>query len=168
MSTVTELFTSQSLSARVAAEVRAHAAKRGLKQKDLAVLLNLSPGQISARFSGRIPFKLEDLDVIAASFGIDAAELLPARPQTNSAGPLSGPAEDNVRRQGLEPRTRWFGSGESVGEDRISAGHTPDREATILPFAPRPVRENRHEPRVTRRVLTQQYGGFVSESAVAQ
>lgn len=106
MSTVTQLYTSESLAARVAAEVRAHAAKRGLKQKDLAVLLGLSPGQISARFSGRIPFKLEDLDVLARHFGVDAAELMPRRPvlvDTETA------EAEEVRRQGLEPRTRWFG-----------------------------------------------------------
>lgn len=80
MSTVTQLYTSQSLSARVAAEVRSHAAKRGLKQKDLAALLKLSPGQISGRFTGRIPFKLEELDVLAGHFGVDAAELMPRRP----------------------------------------------------------------------------------------
>lgn len=81
MDAVTELYTSHSLSARVAAEVRSQAARRGLRQVDLAKLLEMSQPQVSLRLRGKVPFRLEELDVLAQHFGIDAAELMPPRPQ---------------------------------------------------------------------------------------
>lgn len=99
MDAVTQLYTSDSLSARVAAEVRAQAARRGLNQTELGRILGLSQPQISGRMRGRMPFRLDEIDLLARHFGIDAAELMPRRP--------AEPADPEiVRRQGLEPRTR--------------------------------------------------------------
>jgi transcriptional regulator with XRE-family HTH domain len=81
MDAVTDLYTSDSLSARVAAEVRSQAAKRGLKQVDIARLLGMSQPQVSLRLRGKVPFRLEEIDVLARHFGVDAAELMPPRPQ---------------------------------------------------------------------------------------
>ena len=77
MSTVTHLHAANSLSARVAAEVRAQAGRHGLKQVDLAELLGLTPGQVSGRYRGRIPFTLRDLDILAKRFGIEPAAFMP-------------------------------------------------------------------------------------------
>ena len=80
MDAVTQLYTSSSLSSRVAAEVRSQTAKRGLKQVDIANLLNMSQPQISLRLRGKVPFRLDELEALATHFGIDPAELMPRRP----------------------------------------------------------------------------------------
>jgi len=66
------------LSERVAAEVRAHAGRTGANQAFLARLLDISQPQMSARMRGRMPFRLDELEVLAKAFGIEARDFLPA------------------------------------------------------------------------------------------
>lgn len=77
MSEIAELYRSESYSHRVAAEVRAHAARRGLMQKDLAKALGYDPSQITKRMRGQVDFTLNELAVLARLFGIEPSELLP-------------------------------------------------------------------------------------------
>jgi predicted transcriptional regulator len=54
---------------RVAREVDAAVRWAGYKQKDLAPVLGLSPGQVSQRISGKIEFTISELDKIAEWLG---------------------------------------------------------------------------------------------------
>jgi transcriptional regulator with XRE-family HTH domain len=82
MTTLTELHLSELLVHRVAAEVRAQAGRRGINQIGLANILGLSQPQISSRMRGHVPFRLDEIDLLAAAFGIEAAELMPPKPPT--------------------------------------------------------------------------------------
>ena len=78
VSTTTGLYRSGNYSHRVAAEVRAHAARQGLMQKDLAAALGYAPSQITKRMRGQVAFTLDELEALARLFGIEPAELMPA------------------------------------------------------------------------------------------
>lgn len=144
MSTIGELYRSESYSQRVAAEVRAHTARQGLMQKDLAKALGQNPSGITNRMRGRVAFTLDELAVLAELFGIEPADLMP-----------SG---EEVRRQGLEPRTRWF----SIEDDETSS------LATVLPFGPAHVRRL-HEPRrIIRRAPHRTITPILGQLAVAR
>jgi transcriptional regulator with XRE-family HTH domain len=147
MSDVAELFHSDSYSHRVAAEVRGHAARQGLQQKDLAKALNYGQPQISKRMRGQVPFTLEEIAVLAGLFEVEPAELMPAAEQ--------------VRRQGLEPRTRWF-SAEIVVPDDISS------LATVLPFSPARVRRSAQPRRIIRRAPRRTYTPILGQLAVSR
>ena len=77
MSEIAELYRSESYSHRVAAEVRAHASRMGIYQKDIARALGIDPSQVSGRMRGRIAFQLDELAILARLFGIQPAQLLP-------------------------------------------------------------------------------------------
>jgi transcriptional regulator with XRE-family HTH domain len=64
------------ITAAAAAAVREALRSRGLRQADLAAALAISQQAISDRLTGRTSFTLEDLEHIAAHFGIPVAELL--------------------------------------------------------------------------------------------
>ncbi len=74
-----------------AAEVRAMMGRRNVKGIDLVPVLGLSQPQVAARVRGALEWRLHELDALADYLGCDAADFL-------------------VRRQGLEPRTRWLSS----------------------------------------------------------
>lgn len=77
MSEIAELYRSESYSHRVAAEVRAHASRMGIYQKDIARVLGIDPSQVSGRMRGRIAFQLDELAVLARLFGVQPADLMP-------------------------------------------------------------------------------------------
>ena len=77
MSEIAQLYRSESYSQRVAAEVRGHAARQGIMQKELARILGMHPSQITARIRGRTAFTLDELAVLAKVFGIQPADLMP-------------------------------------------------------------------------------------------
>ncbi|MBN9325943.1 MAG: helix-turn-helix transcriptional regulator [Cellulomonas sp.] len=66
------------LTTHASAAVREALHARGLRQQDLAVVLDLSQQAVSDRLRGRTPFTLADLDRIAAYLGVPMAELLEA------------------------------------------------------------------------------------------
>jgi transcriptional regulator with XRE-family HTH domain len=92
MSEIAELYRSQNYSQRVAAEVRSHAARQGIPQKDLATALGFVPSQISKRMRGTVAFTLDELATLAELFGVEPAELMPPRP------PARNRAEDGAGR----------------------------------------------------------------------
>lgn len=68
----------------VGRSVRAEAARRGVRQQDIASRLGLSQGSISTRFAGQVAFTADELAEIAAWFEVPVArffEPLPAKPQ---------------------------------------------------------------------------------------
>lgn len=61
---------------RVAANVRAELARKGVTQSDLAAKLNKSQPFISRRLSGRVAFDVADLAGIAAVLNVSISSLL--------------------------------------------------------------------------------------------
>lgn len=128
MSEIAQLYRSESYSQRVAAEVRGHAARQGIMQKELARILGMHPSQITARMRGRTAFTLDELAVLAKVFGIQPADLMPectvrdSNPEPavydlrehrglvllgNRVIPITRSADP--RRPDTRPRTRPFG-----------------------------------------------------------
>lgn len=77
----------------VAAEVRAHMARRRVTQVQLAEILGIKQVSVSERLRGKTPFRLEEIGVIAEAFGIHPAALLgghspsPSGPDTGAYDP---------------------------------------------------------------------------------
>ena len=63
---------------RVAANVRAELARKGITQTDLAAKLRKSQPFVSRRLSGRVPFDVADLAAIASVLDIPIADLVVA------------------------------------------------------------------------------------------
>jgi len=63
---------------RVAANVRAELARKGITQTDLAAKLAKSQPFVSRRLSGRVPFDVADLAAIASVLDITVADLVVA------------------------------------------------------------------------------------------
>jgi transcriptional regulator with XRE-family HTH domain len=83
----------------VAEEVRVLMARRpDVKQAHLSQLLGVTQSAISARLHGRTPFDADEIGLLADFFGVSPADLVAVPP-----------AGSDVRHQGLEPRTRWYG-----------------------------------------------------------
>lgn len=63
---------------RVAANIRAELARKGISQAELAASLNKSQPTVSRRLLGRVPFSVDELDIIAAILDVPMAELVAA------------------------------------------------------------------------------------------
>ncbi|AYN58663.1 helix-turn-helix DNA-binding protein [Arthrobacter phage Ryan] len=68
---------SESISERVAANVRAEAARAKLSQKHIAVALGLSQSSANRRWLGVTPINVDELYALADSFGVPVTTLLP-------------------------------------------------------------------------------------------
>lgn len=69
-------MTHQSLSQRVADNVRAELARAKISQAKLASEINFTQQAISRRLSGHVSFTIDELDSIAAVLGISLITLL--------------------------------------------------------------------------------------------
>ena len=94
---------SASLTATVAANVRAEAGRFGLNQSTLAALIGLNQPQVSKRWRGVVAWSLDEVAALAGVFGCTPGALLSEDPR--SVGRTGG---DNVRLKGLEPPTFWL------------------------------------------------------------
>ena len=81
-------------------EVRAMAARRRLTGRDIATFLGRDEMWVSRRMTGRVAWTAGELLALTRLFGCALADLIP------TIGP-SDP-DSPVRREGLEPPTRWF------------------------------------------------------------
>ena len=72
----------------VAREVRAAIAREGYTQKQLSEVIGVNQSGVSARFRGRVEFTLSELEAVANWLNISVDAF--------------------VRREGLEPPTRWL------------------------------------------------------------
>ena len=70
----------ESLTHRVAGEVRAEMARQRVTQREVAEHLGVSQPQISARLRGEIAFDTVELEILARAFGV---------PVTKFFGPVS-------------------------------------------------------------------------------
>lgn len=65
-----------SLSSRVAANVRAEAARAGYNQSSLARALRINQPQVHRRWRGQVAWSLDELEQVAAILRVDELELL--------------------------------------------------------------------------------------------
>ena len=99
----------------VAANVRAELARKGITVNRLPALIGQTQSYWARRSAGRTPFLASDL--------ITLANLLQVHPGVFFEGTTEAPQEEPagpraVRRQGLEPRTRYVA--ENASEDGIA------------------------------------------------
>lgn len=66
----------QSLTARLAAEVRAETARRGLKHRVIAEAIGISAAQVSQRMNGAIEWRLSELKTVADLLGVPISALI--------------------------------------------------------------------------------------------
>lgn len=64
----------------IGAEVRAHLARQGKKQKHLAAALGMTETTLSGRLNGHTPFDTDELEVITSMLGVTVADLFPDTP----------------------------------------------------------------------------------------
>jgi hypothetical protein len=64
------------INVRVGREVNAWIARRGILKQDVAALIGTDPSGISRRITGRVPFALDELEVLAQAFEIRLPVLL--------------------------------------------------------------------------------------------
>ncbi|ADG97268.1 hypothetical protein Srot_0789 [Segniliparus rotundus DSM 44985] len=73
---------SSGLNQTVALEVRGHLAKRRLKRRDLAHALNVSVRTVSDLLGERRPWRIDEVETVAAWLDISPAELMfPSNPR---------------------------------------------------------------------------------------
>lgn len=90
---------------RIAGEVRAWVARRGLTQGWLAEVLGISQSVVSKRLRGVLPFSAAELFIIASALGLSLVELL-GDDLVNEKNPhLVGEGSNRVAGGGFEPPT---------------------------------------------------------------
>lgn len=57
-------------------EVRAWAARLGMRQRQLSEILGISQPQVSARLNGHLPWNLDEIDVLAEALEAAATKVL--------------------------------------------------------------------------------------------
>jgi transcriptional regulator with XRE-family HTH domain len=67
---------------KVAAEVRGEAARRRVTSARLAAALDVSTGSMSRRMTGKQPFTVDELALVADTLGVQVEDLLP-HPDSN-------------------------------------------------------------------------------------
>lgn len=70
----------ESLTHRVAAEVRAEMARQRFSQRKVAEILGISQPQVSQRLRGEIAFNTRELEMLAIAFRVPAAQFVPDVP----------------------------------------------------------------------------------------
>jgi transcriptional regulator with XRE-family HTH domain len=68
----------ESLTDRVAAEVRAEMARRRMTQRQLAEIMGISQPQVMQRLTGKLGFRLSELEHLAKALDVPVARFLPA------------------------------------------------------------------------------------------
>jgi len=92
-----------------------------ISQTKLAPQVGISQSVLSKKLRGSVPWSVTELIRVSVALGVRPADLLPDDLPANLL-----PEAEMVRRQGLEPRTRWFGAGFDE----------TDSLAIVLPFDP--------------------------------
>jgi len=87
MTNLVEFPAGGALKERVAEEVRVLMTRHRIKQADLASVLHVSQGQISARLNGRVEFTVSELEAVARYFGVPASSLLGGAEGGTTPGP---------------------------------------------------------------------------------
>lgn len=101
--------------AAISSAVQALLAQRGEAVSDLAYHTRISVASLYRKLGGQAAWKAADIGAVARHYGLRPGDLFLGIGVVSSrpfAGEGDGPDGDGgvqVRHQGLEPRTRWFG-----------------------------------------------------------
>lgn len=96
-----------SMTAAIAAEVRAHVARQQIKQQAIADALGRNQSWVSRRLTGEVPFTVADLDAICALLNLTLLELVEGMPPPPNEGVLDRrrlrrrPSECNTEAESL-------------------------------------------------------------------
>lgn len=85
----------QNMTESVAAEVRAHVARKKVRQQDIADALGRTQSWVSRRMTGEVPFTVGDLDAICQLLDLTLLQLVEGMPPP----PANGAALDRRRNQ---------------------------------------------------------------------
>ena len=98
------------LSEIVASNVRAESGRRGISQAGLARYFNTTRTTINARWMNRVSWSLDELQALAEIFDLSVTDLFNPESVTDIANPahLKMMSGNEVRREGIEPPTRWL------------------------------------------------------------
>ncbi|GAA1725326.1 hypothetical protein GCM10009809_21410 [Isoptericola hypogeus] len=77
-------LTEDGLALVAAGAVRYESARRDMSQQDLAMALGRSRSAVSARFTGQVPWSLDEIGKIAVLYGCRVADLLAEAPRSTS------------------------------------------------------------------------------------
>ncbi len=94
------MMTIEGYAAEVCRNVRAEAARAGIRQADLARALGMTTPKVNRRYRGQIPWQLDELPRVAATIGVPLEQLLQR--------------EGVARLEGFEPPTFCLGVGETL------------------------------------------------------
>lgn len=72
---------------RIATRIDEIRAGKKISQSQLAKALNVSQSGLSQRLSGRVPFRIMELRIVASELGVAITDLLPAEPELVSGTP---------------------------------------------------------------------------------
>ena len=70
----------ETIAQAVAAEIRALAARKRIKQSAVARAIGMSQQALSRRWTGDLPFDLYELEAVASVLGVSVPELIPPTP----------------------------------------------------------------------------------------
>lgn len=88
MARVSDYRPASSMTAAIAAEVRAHVARQQIKQQAIADALGRTQSWVSRRLTGEVPFTVADLDAICGLLNLTLLELVEGMPQPPNEGAL--------------------------------------------------------------------------------
>lgn len=95
----------------VAGNIRAEAARLGIKQIELGRALGMSQSAITTRWKGLARWQLEELDDVAEVLGISVQDLVTDHSvETQNPRRWIAPMGAAARSKGLEPPTFWLGA----------------------------------------------------------
>lgn len=98
MSTLRAVPEPSRLNDRIAREVRAELARRGLTQLDLANAIGLSQASVSERLRGKTPFTSDDIERVADALGVHPSVLVGG----NAPQPTPPPTDRKIRNSGTD------------------------------------------------------------------
>ena len=114
------------VNAQVGELVHQHMWRNKVTQTALAGVLGIGQPGVARKLRGERPFTIDELLAVAAYLNLPITELVPNAENPHPEGPDGG---NEVRHQGLEPRTRWYVENAST------------RGAEVIPLRPTDTRE---------------------------
>lgn len=92
----------------VAAEIRAEQGRQRISGRELARAIGKPESTVARWLRGRTAMSLDEIELFAQALNLTVVDLVSRAYAGNDNGPADGPGRSVVRRQGLEPRTRWL------------------------------------------------------------
>lgn len=108
----------EGLTARVAENIRVQAAIRGWNQSDLARAVGMNQRTVNERWWGGRQWQLEDLERVSRALGVDPADLLRARRDSNPQ-PSDVESQGSTRARVYSFAAAWLARNEGAPARRL-------------------------------------------------